>query len=44
VLEKSGFELEGVLRQYAAYPNLGPGPMDSCFYARVFGDALGPVK
>ena len=44
VLEKSGFELEGVLRQYAAYPNLGPGPMDSCFYARVFSDSLGPLS
>jgi RimJ/RimL family protein N-acetyltransferase len=44
VLEKSGFELEGVLRQYAPYPNLGPGPMDSCFYARVFSDALRAVS
>jgi RimJ/RimL family protein N-acetyltransferase len=39
VLEKCGFDLEGVLRHFAAYPNLGPGPMDTCSYARVLSDS-----
>jgi RimJ/RimL family protein N-acetyltransferase len=37
VLEKCGFEREGVLRRYAEFPNLDPGvPMDVFCYARVF--------
>lgn len=36
VLEKGGFALEGVLRQYAEFPNLSPvGPHDCLCYAIV---------
>lgn len=37
VLEKGGFSLEGVLRQYAEFPNLEPvGPYDCLCYAVTF--------
>jgi ribosomal-protein-alanine N-acetyltransferase len=37
VLEKCGFEREGILRRYAELPNFRPGePVDLLFYARVF--------
>jgi RimJ/RimL family protein N-acetyltransferase len=37
VLEKCGFEREGLLRRYAAFPNLGAeDPGDVLCYARVF--------
>jgi [ribosomal protein S5]-alanine N-acetyltransferase len=37
VLEKCGFDREGVLRRYAEFPNLAPGePQDVLCYSRVF--------
>jgi RimJ/RimL family protein N-acetyltransferase len=33
VLEKCGFELEGVLRRYLVFPNLGSEPADVCCHA-----------
>ena len=37
VLEKCGFELEGVLRSHTEFPNLAPGvPADVFCYARAF--------
>ncbi len=37
VLEKCGFDREGVLRNYIVFPNLAPGvPADVLCYARVF--------
>lgn len=37
VLEKCGFDLEGILRSYTDFPNLAPGvPADVRCYARVF--------
>jgi RimJ/RimL family protein N-acetyltransferase len=37
VLEKCGFQREGVLRRYAEFPNLDPGvPLDVFCYARLF--------
>ena len=37
VLEKCGFEREGVLRQYAEFPNLSPGELaDVLCFSRVF--------
>ena len=37
VLEKAGFEREGVLRRHSEFPNLAPGePLDVLSYARVF--------
>lgn len=39
VLEKGGFSLEGVLRQYAEFPNLTPvGPYDCLCYAMVLAE------
>jgi [ribosomal protein S5]-alanine N-acetyltransferase len=35
VMEKSGFEREGVLRCCVVFPNLGPEPRDVARYARV---------
>lgn len=36
VLEKCGFEREGILRKYAEFPNLTPGePSDVCCYGLV---------
>ena len=36
VLDKAGFEREGVLRRFAVFPNLGsPEPADVALYARV---------
>jgi RimJ/RimL family protein N-acetyltransferase len=36
VLEKAGFEREGVLRRFTVFPNLGsPEPADAALYARV---------
>jgi [ribosomal protein S5]-alanine N-acetyltransferase len=38
VLEKCGFEREGVLRAHSEFPNLRPGePLDVLCYARVLG-------
>jgi ribosomal-protein-alanine N-acetyltransferase len=37
VLEKSGFQREGVLRRHSEFPNLAPGqPLDVACYALVF--------
>jgi RimJ/RimL family protein N-acetyltransferase len=37
VLEKCGFEREGILRQHAVFPNLAPGvPADVLRYVRTF--------
>jgi ribosomal-protein-alanine N-acetyltransferase len=37
VLEKTGFEREGVLKRYLEFPNLAPGvPSDVFCYARLF--------
>lgn len=37
VLEKGGFTLEGTLRRYAEFPNLGPGTLhDVLCYSRIF--------
>jgi RimJ/RimL family protein N-acetyltransferase len=37
VLEKCGFEREGMLRKYSIFPNLHPDePWDTVCYARVF--------
>jgi [ribosomal protein S5]-alanine N-acetyltransferase len=37
VLEKTGFEREGILKRYLEFPNLEPGvPSDVFCYARVF--------
>ena len=36
VLEKCGFEREGLLRKYAEFPNLQPGAMDVLCYAVAF--------
>ena len=33
VLTKVGMVLEGRLRNYSLYPQLGPGPGDACMYA-----------
>jgi [ribosomal protein S5]-alanine N-acetyltransferase len=35
VLEKCGFEREGVLRKHFVFPNLGPDPRDVFVYARI---------
>lgn len=35
VLEKGGFSHEGVLRRSMLFPNLGEGPHDAHFYARI---------
>jgi len=35
VLEKCGFELEGVLRRHSIFPNLSPEPLDVFSYART---------
>jgi len=35
VLEKSGFEREGVLRRWIVHPNRSSKPRDCCVYARV---------
>ena len=35
VLEKGGFEREGLLRRQTVFPNLGPGPCDAWMYARI---------
>lgn len=35
VLEKAGFEREGLLRRFAVHPNVGPEPRDCFLYARV---------
>lgn len=35
VLEKSGFEREGVLRRYMIHPNVSPEPRDCLVYGRV---------
>ena len=37
VMEKAGFALEGVLRRWLVFPNLGPEPRDCRMYARVRG-------
>jgi ribosomal-protein-alanine N-acetyltransferase len=37
VLEKCGFEREGILRNYAEFPNLRAGVFDILCYAIVFG-------
>ncbi|HEU5311051.1 MAG TPA: GNAT family N-acetyltransferase, partial [Candidatus Eisenbacteria bacterium] len=36
VLEKCGFEREGILRKHFVFPNLGPDPRDVFLYARIF--------
>ena len=36
VLEKCGFEREGVLRKHFVFPNLGADPLDVFVYARIF--------
>ena len=39
VLEKAGFELEGVLRRSTLFPNLEPDTLsDACLYARILAD------
>lgn len=35
VLEKSGFEREGILRSYMIHPNVSPQPRDCLVYGRV---------
>jgi RimJ/RimL family protein N-acetyltransferase len=35
VLQKSGSMLEGILRRYMVFPNLGPAPRDVYCYAKV---------
>ncbi|MEX2171669.1 MAG: GNAT family N-acetyltransferase [Pirellulales bacterium] len=35
VLEKAGFELEGVARRYFVLPNRGPEPVDAKLYAMI---------
>ncbi len=41
VLEKNGFDREGLLRCHSVFPNLKPGePCDVLCYARVFGVGL----
>lgn len=35
ILEKAGFELEGVLRRHTIFPNLAPEPQDVKLFARV---------
>lgn len=35
VLEKIGFEQEGVLRRWITHPNVGPEPRDALCYSRV---------
>ena len=35
VLEKAGFEREGLMRRYFTFPNLGPEPADGYLYAKV---------
>ena len=35
VLEKGGFEREGLLRRQTVFPNLGPEPCDAWMYARI---------
>lgn len=42
VLEKCGFEREGVLRRHFAFPNLGPEPRDVFLYARIFSPESSP--
>jgi [ribosomal protein S5]-alanine N-acetyltransferase len=42
VLEKCGFEREGVLRAHSEFPNLQPGvPLDVLVYARVLTRTIG---
>jgi [ribosomal protein S5]-alanine N-acetyltransferase len=39
VLEKAGFEREGILRAHSVFPNLDPEePQDVCCYSRVLSD------
>ena len=41
VLEKCGFSLEGTLRRYAEFPNLGPGdPQDVLCYSTILEKSL----
>jgi RimJ/RimL family protein N-acetyltransferase len=35
VLQRAGFELEGRLARYAAYPTMGPAPQDALMYAKT---------
>lgn len=43
VLEKGGFECEGILRRYAEFPNLAGGkPCDVFFFSRILGDNREP--
>jgi RimJ/RimL family protein N-acetyltransferase len=35
VLEKCGFQREGVLRRHSVFPNLSPDPDDVLLYARI---------
>ena len=35
VLEKAGFEFEGILRRWEFHPNIGPGRRDARCYSRV---------
>jgi [ribosomal protein S5]-alanine N-acetyltransferase len=35
VLEKTGLTLEGILRRYLVFPNLGDAPRDVFCYAKV---------
>jgi RimJ/RimL family protein N-acetyltransferase len=38
VLEKAGFELEGILRRHSVFPNLDDAsPLDVALYARILG-------
>ncbi len=39
VMEKAGMRYEGLMRQFAPHPNLGPDPRDCHLYARVRSDA-----
>jgi [ribosomal protein S5]-alanine N-acetyltransferase len=36
VLEKGGFEREGILRRHSVFPNLSPEPLDVFCYAMTF--------
>ena len=45
VLEKAGFEREGVLRRYHEFPNLEGAPTCDVFcYARILTDGYGPAQ
>ena len=45
VLEKCGFEREGILRRYAEFPNLAfPAPADVLCYARTFEPVRGSER